>query len=102
MHCIPFTPRYGDIRRLITLCGVPGIDPHLMLQLLLHPSHAGHWFGVVVEPHSIFRRWTIFDQIVNDDWLSVVLRSFFIGCVTSIFTPAALLDLLDELDGGDG
>ena len=102
MHCIPFTPRYGDIRRLITFCGVPGIDPHLVLQLFLHPSHAGRWFGVIVKSHSIFRRWTIFDRIVYDDWFSVVLGFFFIGCVTSISAPAAILDPLDELDGGDG
>ena len=55
-----------------------------------------------MEPHSIFRRWTIFDRIVYDDWFSVVLGLLFISCVTSISAPAALLDPLDELDGGDG
>ena len=95
-------PRYGDTRRLITLCGVPGVDPHLLLQLLLPSGHACCWLGVILEPHCVFRRWTIFDRIVDDDRLSVVLGFFLFGCVTSISAPAAFLYLLDELYSGDG
>ena len=82
-------PRYGDTRRLITICGVPGVDPHLLLQLLLSSGHARCWLGVVLEPHSVFRSWTIFDRIVDDDWFSVVLR-FFSSVVWLPFLPPQL------------
>ena len=104
VQCIVFpSPSGTEISsKLFTFPGVPGIDPYLVLQLVLHLSHAGSGLGVIVSPHSVFRRWTIFDQVVYDDWFSVVLGFFFIGCVTFISAPAALLDPLDELNGGDG
>ena len=103
VQCIvfPSPPGMEISSKLFTFCGVPGIDPYLVLQLVLHLSHAGGGLGVVVSPHSVFRRWTIFDKIVYDDWFSVVLGFFFIGCVSSISASAAFPDPLDELDGGD-
>ena len=53
-------PYCGDTRRLITLSGIPGVDPHLLFQLLLSFGHARYWLGVVLEPHSIFRSRTVF------------------------------------------
>ena len=75
VQCIvfPFPPWYGEDGRLVTFCGVSGVVPHLLLQLFLHSSHSGGWFGVVIKTHDIFGRWTILDRIVYDDWFSVVL-----------------------------
>ena len=81
---------------------MPGVDPHLLFQLLLSFGHARYWLGVVLEPHPVFRSRTVFDRILDDDRFSGFLGFFFFGCVASISAPAAFPYPLDESYGGDG